>query len=224
MRTMTCLFLAALLFTACRDEKPALQEQPSAPRTAAPANSSTAPAPAGTAVVRRPDGSEVMTVAIQGDTVDLTLSGSTAKRVIRGEPRDSGKRKYSGDGGETQYEVKPGDGSDFKLRAPDGSLRWKVKIDAAKVRISDNEQNDKPFELKVREGDRVKVFGPGDRELGNVRFDRAASKITVEDAAGKTLYTIDAPSPSGAYGVLLLDAIPDVQRQILVAEILSRGR
>jgi len=224
MWMMACLFLAVLLFTACRDEQPVLQEQPAAVRAPASASGTAAGTAVSTIAVRRADGSEVMTVAIQDGTVDLTLSDSGAKRALRGETRDSGKRKYSIDGGETRFEVKSGEGSDFKLRGADGSLRWKVKIDAGKILISDNEQNDKAFELKVRDGDRIKVFGPGDRELGNVRFDRAASKIAIEDAAGKTLYTVETTSPSAGYGVLLLDAIPDVQRQILVAEILSRGR
>ncbi len=145
--------------------------------------------------------------------------------MLRGEPRDSGKRKYQIDRGAVLFEIKPDDDSDgFKLRTADGSLQWKVKITPEKIKISDNEQNENPFELKVREGDRVKVVGPGDRELGNVRFDRAASKTEIESAGGRIMFVVEGAQPSGAYGVLLLDSIPEVQRYILVAEILSRGR
>ncbi len=156
--------------------------------------------------------------------VEISLTEGGQKHELRGEPRDSGKRKYSIGGGAVTYEVKPDNDSDgFKLRTADGKLRWKVKVTPEKIKISDNEQNDRPFELKAREGDRVKVVAPVDREVGNVRFDRAASKTEVEDAAGKTLFRVDKTTRSGAYGVLLLD-IPQTERAILLAEILSRGR
>lgn len=172
--------------------------------------------------IRNADGSELMTVGESGGNVDIVLTSAGKKRVLRGEPRDSGKRKYTVDGAGL-YEVKPGEGG-FKLRNADGTLRWKVKIAPEKIKISDNEENNDPFELKVRDGDRVKVVAPGDRELGNVRFDRAAARTEIENAASKTLFRVDGPKPSGAYGVLLLEAIPENERAILLAEILSRGR
>jgi hypothetical protein len=74
----------------------------------------------------------------------------------------------------------------------------------------------------VREGGRVKVVAPGDRELGNVRY--AAGKIEVENAANKSIFSLNVPKFAGAYGVLLLDGIPDRERYIILAELLSRGR
>ena len=156
--------------------------------------------------------------------VQISFTEAGQRQELRGEPRESGKRKYSIGGGAVTYEVKPDSDSDgFKLRTADGKLRWKVKITPEKTKISNNEQNDNPFELKARAGDRVKVFAPVNRELGNVRFDRAASKTEVEDAAGKTLFRVEKTTRTGAYGVLLLD-IPPAERAILLAEILSRGR
>ena len=120
------------------------------------------------------------------------------------------------------YEIKPGDDGGFKLRNPDGSLRWKVKVAADKIKISDNEENANPYELKVRDGNRVKVVAPGDKELGNVRY--ADGRIAVEDTTGRVVFATNAAKASGAYGVLLLDRIPERERYILAAEILSRGR
>lgn len=143
-------------------------------------------------------------------------------RDLYGDPRESGKRKYTvGDGG-VQYEVKPGDDGGFKLRTADGKLLWKVKVTPEKIKISNNEQNENPFELKVRDGGRVKVMAPGDRELGNVRY--AGGKAEVETAGGTVVFSIEAAKPTGAYGVLLLESIPENERYILIAEILSRGR
>lgn len=210
-----------LLLTACsREEEVQLQEQPPAAR---PPSAAAAAGPA-SVTARSADGARAVTVTFNGEVNEISLAEGTQARLVRGEPRESGKRKYSVDGGDVLFEVKSDADGDFKLRAADGSLRWKVKVDPDKIRISDNEQNDNPFQLKKRDGDRVKVFGRDDRELGNVRFDRAASKLVVEDAAGKELYVVETAAPSAAWGVLLLDGIPDIQRQVLVAEILARGR
>jgi hypothetical protein len=219
MRTFVRCAALTLLLTACSEETVELQEQPAkAPPPAAASSAQNA------MTVSRADGSKLMTVKFTSEVAELSLFDGSSTRALRGEPRESGKRKYTLDGGEALLEVKPGDEGDFKLRGPDGSLRWKVKIDDQKIRVSDNEQNDRPFELKKREGDRVKVFGPGDVELGNVRVDSAGGRTVVEDASGKELYVVDTSTPSGAWGVLLLDRVPDVQRQVLIAEILARGR
>lgn len=201
-------------------------DDPSKPFPGAPApaaSTSAAPAPAPTAaatgtVVVRSGGADVLTINRSGEDVAISVAG----RTLSGEAKDSGKRKYSADGGAVAWEIKPGDDGGFKLRTADGKLRWKVKISADKIKISDNEENANPFELKMRDGGRVKVVAPGDKELGNVRFE--GSKIEVENAAGQKQFEVAASAASGAYGVLLLDAIPQEERAILVAEILSRGR
>lgn len=151
----------------------------------------------------------------------ITFVENGAQHRLAGELRDSGKRKYSLDGGPVIYEVKPGDDGGFKLRNADGSLRWKVKITPEKIKISDNEENEHPFELKVKDANRVKVVGPGEQELGNVRY--ANGRIAVENAAGHEIFTTESPAFSGAFGVLLLP-IPAAEGQILIAEIRARNR
>jgi len=161
-------------------------------------------------------------VTEENGTVTIAFTENDARRELRGATRDTGKRKYTLAGGPVLYEVKPNDEGGFKLRTADGKLLWKVKVTPEKIKISNNEQNENPYELKVREGGRVKVVAPGDRELGNVRY--ASGRVEVEDAGGKKIFTIGSSKSSGAYGVLLLDGIPDHERFILIAEILSRGR
>ena len=214
-----------LLLVSCGERAEPEPSQPAAASSPARA-ASTASAPAsGSIVVRSADGAEAVSIRENdAEVVEISFTEAGQKRELRGEPRDNGKRKYSLGGGAVSYEVKPDNDSDgFKLRTADGKLRWKVKVAPEKIKISDNEQNDRPVELKVRDGDRVKVVAPGDREVGNVRFDRAASKTEVENAAGTTIYRVEGPTPSGAYGVLLLD-MNQTERAILLAEILSRGR
>lgn len=201
-----------LLLASCGGE---LAETPAAPTPAAPSTASAAaPSPA--------SASQLGSISEEEGAVTIAFMESGEVRELYGDPRETGKRKYTLGDGPVLYEVKPGDDGGFKLRNPDGSLRWKVKIAPDKIRISDNEQNDNPYELKLREPNRVKVFAPGDRELGNVRF--APNQIEVEDKSGRVIFTTDATKASGAYGVLLIDGIPERERYILVAEILSRGR
>jgi hypothetical protein len=211
--------MSILLLAACGDEPvETVQPQKSQPAPTASA------APNAT-TVRGADGSELLTINASGHGVEISFLENGTKRTLRGEDQESGKRKYSVDGGPVLFEIKPdADSEGFKLRGPDGKLRWKVKMTPEKIKISDNEENNNPFELKMREGDRLKVVAPGERELGNVRFDRAATKTEIETASGATKFVVEGSRPSRAYGVLLLDSIPDVQRYILAAEILSRGR
>jgi hypothetical protein len=217
----------SLLLIRCGGEHADPESQPAAATPAAASAAAAAAIPAaaatGTATVRDAAGAEVVTVREQADgSVAITFMADGAKRTLHGARRDTGKRKYNIGDGPLMFEVKPGD-SGFKLRMADGTLRWKVKLAPEKIKVSDNEQNANPYELKMRDGDRIKVVAPGDRELGNVRYDRAASKSSVDDAASKNLFVIEGKQ-SAAYGVLLLDAIPPPQRYILLAELLSSGR
>lgn len=212
-----------LLLAACGGERVEREESGAAPASGAGTSAAEAAA-APPVTVRNADGSELLRLTEADGVVEISFSEGGSKRTLRGEERDTGKRKYQVDGGPVMFEVKPDNDSEgFKLRLADGSLRWKVKVAPEKIKISDNEQNANPFELKVREGDRVKVVAPGDREIGNVRLDSAGAKTEVE-AAGKTVFVVEGSRPSGAYGVLLLDSVPQVQRYIVLAELLSRGR
>jgi len=205
--------MLVLVLASCRGENAGVDATPSASGVA-----TTAPAQAATTSA----GSQLTSVTEKGGTVTITFMENGVQQELYGELRDNGKRKYTLDDGPVLYEIKPGDDQGFKLRNPDGSLRWKVKVYPDKIKISDNEENKNPYELKARADQRVKVLAPGDRELGNVRF--AAEKIDVETADGKVLFSKRSAAPAGGYGVLLLDAIPARERYILVAELVTRGR
>lgn len=214
MRTFIPAAALVLLLASCRGDESNDSSIPSTPPSA--------PAAASSAAAVSTPSSQFVGVTEEGGTVTIAFTENGVGRELFGEMRESGKRKYTLGDGPVLYEIKPNDEGGFKLRMPDGKLRWKVKVTPEKIKISDNEENDHPFELKVRDGDRVKVVAPGDRELGNVRY--SPGKVEVEKASGKAIFTANAAKPTGAYGVLLLDGIPDYERYILVAEILSRGR
>jgi hypothetical protein len=234
MRRLTTVPILILLLASCHheDAEPPGYHEAAAKQAATSATSATAPSttlartasgPASeeTSVsVKRADGAELLTINehANGNIEIAFVATGGAKRMLRGNKRESGKRKYSVDNGPVMFEVKPGDDLGFKLRLADGKLLWKVKVAAEKIKISNNEENQNPFELKTRENNRFKVVAPGDRELGNVR-DGA-----VEDASGKALFNTTSKKPSAGFGALLLSDIPEIERYILIGEIVGRGR
>jgi hypothetical protein len=166
---------------------------------------------------------QLTSIKEENGEVSIAFAENGEMAELFGERRDDGKRKYTIGDGPVLYEIKPDKDSDgFKLRGADGKLRWKVKIAPDKIKISDNENNDRPFELKAKEGNRMKVVAPVDREIGNVRY--VQNQIEVENAEGRVIYGTRSPKFAGAYGALLCTTIPLRERYILVAELLSRGR
>ena len=105
----------------------------------------------------------------------------------------------------------------FKIFDLAGGLLWKVKFAEDKIKVSDNEENADPCELKLKEG-KVKVLYRGD-ELGSVKF--YGDKIKVKDRQGRVQYAIRTPYLSASYGLLLCGHIPQRERYVLMAEILK---
>ena len=110
------------------------------------------------------------------------------------------------------FETKP-EPEGFKLRKLDGSLLWKIKMKPAKIEISDNQEGTNAFELRAD-----RVVAPGGRVLGSV------TKSEVRDASGKVVYRINGGPPCACYGVLLIDRIPELQRYIILTQLLGAGK
>ena len=212
MPRISILLIAGLTACAPAGETPASKPAKAAPEAAAPA------APAGEGLtVRTHDGAEVAALTQKADgSIELSFTVDGRKTTLVGVSRDGVKRKYSS-GGTVLFETKGDDGG-FKLRTPAGGLLYKVKFSDDKIKVSDNEENANPFELKLRDGDRIKVMAPGEKELGNVRA------TTVEGAGGKKLFELSGRAGSPSYGVLLLETLPPAQRYIVFAELFSRGK
>lgn len=215
-RLLRIIFLVAL-FCACS------KEQPSHQATESPKQAKALPAESteqytGKVKIKTPDDATVVEIKFKGaDDAKIEFGG----KVLRAKNKDSGKRKYEQEGGPVVAEVKSGDDG-FKVRTPDGKLLWKVKFSEDKIKISDNEENANPFELKMKDGDRVKIT-KNDSEIGEVKFYKDRQKVKVK--AGETeKYESNTDLYSGAYGVLLMDAIPEQERNIIIAELLMRGK
>ena len=168
--------------------------------------------------IKSADGKSSYAVEATQAKVEVGIGTARYAGATRGDKRD-----WRDPSGKPFVEVKATE-KGFKLRSPDGkTLLWKVKFDADKIKISDNEENKNAYELKIKD-DKVKVVDGADAALGEVKYHADSKKAKVKDASGAERFSADAPQPSAAYGVLLLTAIPEPQRAILLAEILARWR
>jgi len=184
----------------------------------APAAPPAAPDP-NTVVVRSAGGSKSFTDVEKGNALEVVLPNGD--RLV-GDPSGE-KRKYRrASGGPQLFEVKAGDGG-FKLRTADGKLLWKVKIADDKIKVSDNEENANPWSLKTKYPDKVKVVDAAEKELAEVRFQ--PEKTKVKGADGTELWeSSSSRRRTAAFGVLVLEKIPEEHRAVLMAVILARRR
>ena len=159
-------------------------------------------APSPLIVVTTLGGKRVVEVAPSGSDLTVTFDGGVLHGKFKGD-----KRKYE------SLEVKLGDDG-FKVRTLDGKLLWKVKVAPDKIKVSNNEENANPFELKIKEG-KVKVYAPGEKLLGEVRARGDHVEIGDRFRAAGT-------NAAAFYGVALLDGIPPPQRAVILAELAVR--
>lgn len=166
--------------------------------------------------IKTADDTPVVEVKFDGKDTKLEYGG----KIVRGDLKDD-KRKYSYEAGSQIAEVKAKDADGFKVRTNDGKLLWKVKISPDKIKISDNEENQNAYELvKKEDGEKVEQ---NEQKLGEVKFYRDRQKVKVKDAADKEIFDSNTDKYSVAYGVLLLDKIPEDLRYIIIAELLARN-
>ncbi len=186
-------FALVLLIAACG--RPA--ENTAAPATPAPPTQS---APASVIAVTTNDGKRVIEVAPSGGDITVTYDGGVLHGRRKGE-----KRKYE------SVEVKYGDGGGFKVRTLDGKLLWKVKVTPDKIKVSDNEENANPFELKIKDR-KIKVYAPGETLLGEVRA--RADHVEIGEK-----YRAAGTNAAPFYGVALLEGVPSRERAVIFAEL-----
>lgn len=222
----TFLLATLLLLSACgTKEKSEPAPQAETPSAAAPSGGTTA-APAASREwrerikVKSADDAPVFDIKI-ADIVKVEIGPEGSGNVLRGEMRPNGKRKYEMEGGMVLAEVKSDDDA-IKLRTVDGKLLWKIRLGDGSVKISNNEQNENVYRIKL-DGDRVKVEDGAETELGKATYQADRGRVKVKDAADTELFQIDATKVSLAHGVLLLTAIPQTERAIIMAELLARG-
>jgi hypothetical protein len=203
-----CLAAVGVITIGCSRSEP--QPQPSA----------AAREPGSKVVVSAAGGGEALAIEFERDRVDIR-AGS---RHVVGQTKGDKRYYHRGSAtGEAFVEVKISD-TGFKVRTPDSKLLWKVKVADDKIKVSDNEENLNAWTMKTKYDDKVKVEDPAEHEVGEVRFSAESGKIKVKDAADKELFVLQSGKRSAAYGVLLMTAIPEQYRDVIIAELIARGQ
>jgi len=171
-------------------------------------------------VIAAAGGAEALTIELARDKVDVRAGTRHVVGQTKGDKRYYHQGSVSG---EAFVEVKISD-TGFKVRTPDSKLLWKVKVADDKIKVSDNEENLNAWTLKTKYDDKVKVEDPSEHEIGEVRFNAESGKIKVKDASDKELFVLESGKRSAAYGVLLMSAVPEQYRDVIIAELIARGQ
>ncbi len=133
----------------------------------------------------------------------------------------SDKKKYYNKNGSVAYEIKyKTDG--FKLRTESSQLLWKIKLYESKIKISDNEENLNPFEIKIMGTYEAKLV-KNEIKIAKTKYDLKTQTQTVTyiDKSKKGSSKTMSYSP----GVLIncIAQIPEDQKQIIINELIEKG-
>ena len=128
---------------------------------------------------------------------NAAVTTTVATSGLRSEMTKPDKKKYYNNADDVVYEVKYKPDS-FKLRTASSELIWKVKLYDAKIKISDNEENLNPFEIKKLEN-------------GEAKLEKNEETIARGLAA------------SASDLVFQISTMPKEQQEILVAELKAKG-
>ncbi len=166
------------------------------------------------ASVRDQAGKEYYRVDFEAD--QHVIRYDLGEKYLIGKQKRADKTKYYNQEDNLVAEVKYKEDG-FKLRDPAGNLLWKIKFKEDKVKISDNEENANPYEIKLKDTGKYKINSPSGY-LGALKYKDGSIKME----EGQVSYQIPASRNHPAYGVLFLEEIPEDQRLMILAQILTR--
>ena len=162
--------------------------------------------------VNNPQNESLAEIVVEGTNMTLKMPSQSLYGKLKGE-----KRKYYDGSNQLQNTVKYKSAESFKLRNQNEKLLWKVKIYEDKIKISNNEEMENPFQVHLYD-DKMKVKR-NDAELHVIRFDETDMFTKVADK-----YMVREFGKSYALGVLLIAEIPEKERFLLCAELLNMGK
>ncbi len=129
------------------------------------------------------------------------------------------KKKYYDASGNTVFEIKyKPDG--FKLRTASSQLLWKIKFYDNKLKISDNEENLNPFEIKLTEANKAKLV-KNETTLAKTSYNLEKKEQVLSSENESPEFFNQNYSPS-----LLVSKITDIpnnQKQIIIKELILKG-
>lgn len=211
MKNYTLMFSMLLLatFTSCKKEasKPAENTSVSNSTSQNPGKSKSAEQ-SGDYVLRDAAGQQIASFSTNPPKIQIGDKTYTAKEK-------EGKRKYY-ENGTLTYEVKMSD-EGFKLKDSNSKLLWKVKTYPDKIKISNNEENTNPYEIRNNAG--TIEIKKNDVKFSTIKME--GINVMVND---KKAYTLSKNLDTFAVGILSISEIPMDQRIFILAEYLIQKK
>jgi hypothetical protein len=146
---------------------------------------------------------------------DITVSDGTGS--LTGVKKRDDKRKYYSSSEVMEYAVKYSEDG-FKLRDRNENMIWKVKLYEDKIKIASNEEMQGAYEVKLREGGKLKVER-NERELYALHLTEDDNWSSIENK-----YSTKGFGVSLAPGLLLISELKDREKFIIMAELVALGR
>lgn len=164
-----------------------------------------------TITINSADGSTFAVIQLQEDKAVVTYDNQNI--LVHRKKEDKRKHELNGT---IISEIKYKDDG-FKLRNSDGQLKWKVKVGEGKVKISNNEESNNAFELKVNDNGKAKIKR-NDVELVEAK---QKDKTVIEVQSKEGNFKIKAKEFDRGYAILGLSEIPKQERLLLLVEFLE---
>lgn len=147
------------------------------------------------------------------ETVSATESFSYQSKLTKQD-----KRKYYDSNGQIVYEIKYKTNT-FKLRTASSDLLWKIKLYDNKIKISNNEDNLNPYEIKFIDTHESKLV-KNDFEIARLTSNNSDELLLTKNKTEKV-------SIHGSYKpsilVDLISEIPKIHREIIKKELNRKG-
>lgn len=167
----------------------------------------------GTFVVQDASKNPVGEITVSGGEISVTDN----KGSLRGVKNRDDKRKYYSGAEVMDYAVKYSEDG-FKLRDRNENMIWKIKLYEDKIKIASNEEMQGAYEIKLREGGKLKVER-NERELFVLHVSEGDQWNAVENQ-----YSVMGFGVSLAPGILLISEIDEREKLIIMAELAAMGR
>lgn len=158
------------------------------------------------------DETPIASVSISGSDISIEARNQNMTGVVKKD-----KRKYYR-GSSLNYVIKFSDDG-FKLRDHNEDMLWKVKYYEDKIKISNNEEMNNAYEVKMREAGKIKL----ERNESTITdFHISTDKESWVSIEGK--YKIKGFGLSLASGVVLIPDLKDDEKAIIMAELSVAGK
>lgn len=204
IRNTLLSILTVLLLVSCGDNKP------TGSKNEKPGKSATVTSSAGSEkflYISDKSNIQIAEIIIAKDGTNINLKGQTFFGEKKGD-----KLKYYDQQNNMRYEIKYKDGG-FKLRDSNSELLWKIKVYDAKIKLANNEEMNRPVEIKVKSEKKLTTYKDG-VESKVVRIDPTKTPLNINN----TFYTRGFENNYHS-AILLLDELNDLEKYMIIAEL-----